>query len=78
MFQRSDLACAPRLANVSLRSRSPTRPSLSWSIREKASLNCWICCGWKSEKTPEGSRRARDFWAFPVLVGVMFGERWLG
>jgi hypothetical protein len=48
-------------------------------MSEKASLNCWICAGWKSENTPEGSRRMRDFWDFDswdgVDWGVMFGDR---
>ena len=68
----------PRELNICLRSCSPTSPSPSWSIKENASRNCWICGGEKSENTPEGSRRARDFWAFVsfvgVLVGVMSGE----
>ena len=69
----------PRELNMCLRSCSPTSPSPSWSINENASRNCWICGGENSENTPDGSRRARDFWAFVsfvgVLVGVMSGER---
>ena len=68
---------APRLVKMCLRSCSLTTPSLSWSMSENASRNCCTCGGWKSENTPEGSRRCRLFCAFNLAgdaCGVMLGD----
>lgn len=41
------------------KSASSTIPSPSWSMSENASLNCCICCVWKSENTPRHHSRLK-------------------